>query len=176
MTGYGKLGEIPYDFIRKRLSVAERRRQDFMITKGALSNVLSVCEAEESGEGRHRGDPASAAIDRFKELSDKGFRVSASPIGMSAAFVRSAGMMRGDDLSGIPGFSDPPRPGSQRPSRTLKSLGVSLKVITGDNHLVAATWPADGAGGRRYVTGADMRQLSDGALPACHPTRTCSRR
>ena len=45
LSGYTKFDEVPYDFIRKRLSVvvAHGRNQHLMITKGAFANVLAVC-------------------------------------------------------------------------------------------------------------------------------------
>ena len=52
ISNYSKLDEIPYDFIRKRLSIAvsitentsqNKRNQSMIITKGALQNILDIC-------------------------------------------------------------------------------------------------------------------------------------
>ena len=52
LTGYEKINEIPYDFIRKRLSVAVKNdQQRFIVTKGAFSNVLEVCNYIENENG-----------------------------------------------------------------------------------------------------------------------------
>jgi Mg2+-importing ATPase len=166
---YRKLGEIPYDFIRKRLTVlvAEGSRH-FLTTKGALSNVLSVCDSAETGEGRiEEIAVVRQAIDeRFKELSAKGFRT----LGVAYRDVGERSSITRDDEStmtflGILVLFDPPKAGIQTAIETLKLLGVSLKIITGDNHLVAAHLADQiGAGASQVLTGAEIRQLSDGAL------------
>ncbi len=52
ISGYGKLDEVPYDFIRKRLTVlVAKDGLSVMITKGALENVLEVCSSVEISGG-----------------------------------------------------------------------------------------------------------------------------
>ncbi len=60
-----KVDEIPYDFVRKRLSVvtANPQGERTLITKGALDNVLSICTSVQSGDGAHPLDAASAGGD-----------------------------------------------------------------------------------------------------------------
>src|SRR5512146_28798 len=48
LSGYRKQDEIPYDFLRKRLSILIAHDDThLMVTKGALANVLAVCSAAE---------------------------------------------------------------------------------------------------------------------------------
>ncbi len=62
-------------------------------------------------------------------------------------------------------FSDPPKPGIETTIRRLRELGVSLKVITGDNALIAATVARKiGLGEARVLSGRELGQMSDGAL------------
>ena len=64
-------------------------------------------------------------------------------------------------------FSDPPKPGIETTIRRLRELGVSLKVITGDNALVAANVARQiGLGEARVLSGRELGQMSDGALLA----------
>jgi Mg2+-importing ATPase len=64
-------------------------------------------------------------------------------------------------------FADPPKPGIQATIGRLRDLGVGLKIITGDNALVAATVArAVGLGGAQVLPGHELRQMSDGALLA----------
>lgn len=166
---YQKLDEIPYDFIRKRLTVlvADGRRH-LMITKGALSNVLSACNVAETGGGRIEDIAAvrTTIDERYKELSAKGFRT----LGVAYRDIEGRASITRDDESamtflGILVLFDPPKAGIQAAIETLKSLGVSLKIITGDNHLVAAHLAGQvGAGELQVLTGGEIRQLSDGAL------------
>ncbi len=52
LSGYRKLDESPYDFVRKRLSVlVAGRDQTLLVTKGALDNVLAVCDSAEMADG-----------------------------------------------------------------------------------------------------------------------------
>ena len=74
-----KVDEIPYDFVRKRLSVvaANARGEHTLITKGALNSILSVCSGLQRGDGAHTLDATTrAGIERrYSEWSEKGFRV-----------------------------------------------------------------------------------------------------
>jgi len=62
-------------------------------------------------------------------------------------------------------FSDPPKPGIGATIGRLGELGVRLKIITGDNALVAATVAREiGLPGAEVITGTDLQRMSDGAL------------
>ena len=111
-----KIDEVPYDFLRKRLSVVVEENDDdwarhTMITKGALRNVLEVC-------------------------------------------------------TGFLAFEDPPKAGVEQAIGELRDLGVRLKVITGDNRLVARRLGRTlGLDDPRVLTGEDLRRTSAEALP-----------
>ena len=60
---------------------------------------------------------------------------------------------------------DPPKPDIVQTIGRLRDLGVSLKIITGDNHLVAANVSQQiGLSNTKIITGSDLRQMSDGVL------------
>src|SRR2546425_1691218 len=169
LSGYRKADEIPYDFLRKRLSIlVAHGDMHLMVTKGALANVLAVCSASET-EGEIIVDIA-AVRDRirqhFEELSGKGFRT----LGVAYKNMGSASLINKDHEAGMTflGFLvlfDPPKPNIIETIASLKTLGVSLKIITGDNHLVAANVSQQmGLSNTKIFTGLDLRQLSDGAL------------
>src|SRR5437870_299274 len=142
LSGYRKADEIPYDFLRRRLSIlVAHGDMHLMVTKGALANVLAVCSASET-EGEIIVDIA-AVRDRirqhFEELSGKGFRT----LGVAYKNMGSASLINKDHEAGMTflGFLvlfDPPKPNIVETIASLKTLGVSLRIITGDNHLVAA--------------------------------------
>ena len=77
LAGYQKHDEIPYDFIRKRLTISVKHKESYlMVTKGALSNILEVCSSVETTEDSIV-DIASMKnqIQRyFEEFSNQGFR------------------------------------------------------------------------------------------------------
>ena len=169
LSGYRKSDEIPYDFLRKRLSVLVAHDDThLMVTKGALQNVLAVCAAAETGAGTLVD--IAVVWDRiqqhFEEFSSKGFRT----LGVAYKKMGSASLMSKDDEAGMTflGFLvlfDPPKPNIIETIASLKDLGVALKIITGDNHLVAANVSQQvGLSNTKILTGPDLRQLSDGAL------------
>lgn len=166
--GVKKLDEIPYDFVRKRLSVRiVDQGQTLMITKGALANVLEVCSKVESGEGNvddlelH----ADSIQKQFHEMSNEGLRV----LGLAIRSAGEAHLSKVDERKmtflGFLVFSDPPKPDAQKTLEQLKELGVALKIITGDNRAVAATISRRvGIESPVIVTGMDLRTLSDEAV------------
>lgn len=169
LSGYRKEDEIPYDFLRKRLSILiSQADQYLLVTKGALPNVLAVCSAAET-EGGISVDIATVR-DRIQqhleEFSHKGFRT----LGVAYKNMGSGSRISKDDEAGMTflGFLvlfDPPKPHIIETIASLKNLGVSLKVITGDNQLVAANISQQmGLSNTTILTGPDLHQLSDAAL------------
>jgi Mg2+-importing ATPase len=142
ISGYQKLDEIPYDFLRKRLSILTiHDNTNLMVTKGALKNILDVCTNIEKGDGTIIGiDTEHDNIQKhFEEFSNKGFRT----LGVAYKMLGSESRIGKDQEAGMTfsGFLilfDPPKPNIIDTITNLRNLGVALKVITGDNHLVAA--------------------------------------
>jgi Mg2+-importing ATPase len=169
LSGYRKADEIPYDFLRKRLSILVAHDDThLMVTKGALANVLAVCSTAEIKGGRIVDIAAvrERIQQHFEELSSKGFRI----LGVAYKNMGSASLINKDHETGMTfsGFLvlfDPPKANIIETIASLKALGVSLKIITGDNHLVAANVSQQmGLSNTKIITGPDLRQLSDGAL------------
>ena len=169
VSGYQKKDEIPYDFLRKRLSIlVAHENGHLMITKGALPNVLAVCSSAETKGGQIL--EIAAAQERvqqhFEEFSNKGFRtlgVAYRTMGAESSISKDA--EAGMTFLGFLVLFDPPKPNIIETIASLKSLGVSLKIITGDNRLVAANVSQQmGLTKTEIITGPELRQLSDGAL------------
>jgi Mg2+-importing ATPase len=169
VSGYAKQDEIPYDFLRKRLSIlVSQGDSHLMVTKGSMKNVLDVCSSAETKEGTIVD--IAAMQDRvqkhFEEFSNKGFRT----LGIAYRNIGSESRIGKDHEAGMTflGFLvlfDPPKPKLMETITSLKNLGVSLKVITGDNRLVAATVSQQiGLINTKILTGTDLNQLSDSAL------------
>jgi Mg2+-importing ATPase len=169
LSGYQKQDEIPYDFIRKRLSIlVAHAGANLMLTKGALPNVLEACSSVETGEGS-TADIAGVreSIQRhFEELSSKGMRalgVAYKAIGIKSRIV--AGDETGMVFLGFLVLFNPAKPDIAGTIARLKQLGVTLKVITGDNRLVAANISAQiGLPDRKILTGSELRRMTDAAL------------
>ncbi len=169
LTEYQKKDEIPYDFLRKRLSIAVAHGDShFMVTKGALTNILEVCTSAETKEGAivNITSIQDQIQKHFIEFSDQGFRT----IGIAYKNIPSESPInKGDEKDmtfiGFLTLFDPPKSNIVDTIASLKKLGVSLKVITGDNHLVAASLSKKmGLSETKIITGSELHQLSDGAL------------
>jgi Mg2+-importing ATPase len=138
---YSKEGEIPYDFIRKRLSIVVSRNNSLlMVTKGALQNVVSACSnAGCIGEILEMSKVAEAIQNKYEELGKKGFRV----LGVSYKVINpSCRSIRKHDevnmtFAGFLVLFDAVKSDAIESINSLKKLGVS-KLITGDNKHVAA--------------------------------------
>jgi Mg2+-importing ATPase len=165
-AGWSRLGEIPYDFTRKRLTVvAERGDERVLVTKGALEQVLDVCTASRSGDEVAPLDrPAVAAL--FERLSAEGYRVLGLATGPAPAEVTRAAEA-GLCLEGVLAFKDPPKPDAAAELAALEDAGVRVKVLTGDNRLAAAALAGQvGLADVQVVTGADLERLGDADLVA----------
>jgi len=169
VTHCRKLDEVPYDFIRKRLSVlVAMDNHHVLITKGAVDNVLAVCSAVETAQGTVVAlDSLRVSIqDRFQKLSSDGFRT----LGVAYRTMDSVETIAKADETemvflGFLVLQDPPKADITQTVQQLQSLGVGLKMITGDNRLVAANVARQvGLSADRILTGGEIRQMSDEAL------------
>jgi len=172
--GMDKLAEIPYDFQRKRLSVVVDADpgtdiKPLLITKGALDNVLAVCTAIQSGGTAVPLDQEHLAgiQQRFTAWSAQGYRVLGIAVRQVARQKEYSADQdeRGLTFSGFLIFFDPPKPGVEQALASLEKLGVQIKIITGDNRLVArhlaesVGLPVEG-----IITASQIRQMHDEAL------------
>ena len=142
---YEKLFEIPYSFEFKLLSVMVKTDRDFsgrniMVTKGALTNVLDVCKTYESSDKTGGGieEVKSRILDLFDKYSSQGYRV----LGLAYKFIEDGTdiqKQKAEDMvfAGLLLFIDPLKGDIKDVVAEMNRLGVSLKMITGDNHLIA---------------------------------------
>ena len=169
LSGIKKLDELPYDFSRKRLSVAVSQNDErLLITKGAVENTLAVCTSVEQSEGKVSpiGTFRPAILKQFEAYSRQGFRC----LGVAYRRISSDGhvdLLDERDMTylGLLLLADPPKQGVVDSLRRINDLGIELKLITGDNRHVAARIAGEvGLEAESMITGADLRHLSDAAL------------
>jgi P-type Mg2+ transporter len=135
---YTKLDEIPYDFVRKRLTVVVEKNgvPAFMITKGALENILAACAKIQVGSDEKALDSGQQAgiQARYEAWSAQGYRVlglAVKPVpGQVHPFPKTG--ETGMTFAGFLLFLDPPKEGVKDTILALEKLGVRLKVITGE--------------------------------------------
>lgn len=166
LTHVEKLAEVPYDFVRKRLSVVVCDRSGIrLVTKGAFEHVLAACTRAAGGA------PIDAALraamqERFCAWSREGIRVlavAARTLDEQPSYGRDD--ERDLEFLGFLTFLDSPKQGAARAIRDLGRLGVSVKLITGDAELVARSVATKvGMRSDRVLTGKDLDELHDEAL------------
>ncbi|AWB91900.1 magnesium-translocating P-type ATPase [Aeromicrobium chenweiae] len=168
------LDELPYDFQRKRLSVLTRRADGevpLLVTKGALANVMEVCTEVWTPAGPVPIASVGDEIQKtFAALSAGGFRV----LGVATRPVRGQHVELADEaqmqLVGLLTFADPVKPDAPATVASLVAAGISVRMVTGDNHLVAAhVARAVGLDAARVWTGTHVDGLDDAALAAAVP-------
>ena len=172
--GWEKIDEVPFDFERRRVSVlVENGQTRLLVVKGAPEDVLRLStqyEGEGTADLRLLDEGALKAIQsHFEDLSREGFRV----LGIAWRHVgqEQSHAVVGDEtqlvFAGFAAFLDPPKQSAREALGKLRSGGVSIKVITGDNELVTQHICGElGLPVKGVLTGADMQQMDEHALMA----------
>jgi Mg2+-importing ATPase len=137
---YSKVNEIPFDYQRRMMSVIVRKDDNLiLITKGAPESVISKCEyAEISGKSEPIDSVLKSVNSKFSEMSQQGYRVLAlayRTVDAKKAYTDTDEM----DLTFLSFlvFTDPPKEDAHLAITKLKEMGVNVKILTGDNELVA---------------------------------------
>jgi Mg2+-importing ATPase len=171
-AAYRKLGEAPYDFQRRRLSivVADARAPGGrrLVTKGAFADMLAACTRVADGDSNVPLDgPRRAALEAlFQAQGEAGFRALA----VAERLLPGDGSCSRDDerdmvFLGLLTFLDPPKPDAAAAIRDLAALGIAIKVISGDNrHVTAHVAASVGLDPGAMLTGAQVAAMSAPAL------------
>ncbi len=161
------LGEIPYDFERRRLTVLVDDDGPLLITKGAFASILSVCLNVRVGNELKPLAPLMAELqNRFQEISSQGNRV----LGIATKSEATQTKVGIDDekemvLEGLLVFHDPLKPDAKEAIEELATLGIDLYMITGDNRFAAKSIASQvGLPSDVVLVGADISALDKDAL------------
>jgi Mg2+-importing ATPase len=139
---YIKKDEIPFDFIRKRMSVVveNKRMEHVLICKGAIEEVLSLCNKYETKEGTEpfMGRMSDKVDTMIKGLNAEGFRVLALAYRIfdSSRDTYTVSDESEMTLLGFLAFLDPPKETSADAINKFHKYNVDVKVLTGDNEIV----------------------------------------
>ncbi|MFG2876945.1 magnesium-translocating P-type ATPase [Streptomyces sp. NPDC048337] len=177
---FSMVDEIPFDFARRRMSVVLNRNslvgdlgrsEHVMITKGAVEEVLDLCtHMRDRGERVELTEQLRWHVTRIAEDNNrKGLRVLAVAT-RTIATPRDTYTVADEDqltLIGFLAFLDPPKADAARALQGLADKGIAVKVVTGDNDLVAARVCADvGIDVGHVVLGSEIDALDDAGLRA----------
>jgi Mg2+-importing ATPase len=165
-SGYSKFDEVPFDFERRRMSVAvaagERR---VLICKGAVEEVFAVSKHGRTGTDTFELDESHLATLRATSaaLNADGFRVIAIACRELPAEQSTCAVADERDLTllGYVAFLDPPKDSAREAIAQLRAHGVAVKILTGDNEIVTRKICRDvGLPVERIVLGADLEGLT----------------
>jgi P-type Mg2+ transporter len=161
-AGWRKVDEIPYDFVRRRLTIVVSAdgdaAQHLLITKGAVAPLLALCRLDAAQR--------QALDDDARAQGERGVRVLALatrrvPAQAHYTLADEAAL----DFAGFLRFSDPAKPDAAQALRTLAHRGVRVKMITGDNRHVAAHLAHEvGLDAKALLTGEQIGALRDESL------------
>ncbi len=166
---YVRVDEIPYDFIRKRLSLLiDDGQQHKLITKGAVNQILEVCTKviDENGNIIPIENARGMTQQLYTTLSEKGYRT----LGIAYKDCGDATVLSKTDeqdmiFAGFVSLYDPPKAGIIDTINEFQQYGVRLKIITGDNALIAKSMSQQiGMDHAVILTGGKMREMSDTAF------------
>ncbi len=170
---YLKCDEVPFDFERRRLSIVVKEEHDndsagLLIVKGAPEGILELSTAYESAGQTLLLDTnlKSRCRQTFDDLSSKGFRLLA----VAYREVDPRGRFSAADehslvLAGYLAFADPPSPDAATSVVAMKRDGVDVKILTGDNELVARhVCEQVGIHDPGVMLGEELESTSDTAL------------
>ncbi|WHM40128.1 magnesium-translocating P-type ATPase [Streptomyces sp. BPTC-684] len=181
---FSMVDEIPFDFARRRMSVVlsrntfldpdsligeNARPEHVMVTKGAVEEVLALCtHMRNHGEQVELTDALRARVTRTAEENNRrGLRVLAVATRTISEPRAAYGVAdeSGLTLIGYLAFLDPPKADAAAALRGLADKGIAVKVVTGDNELVAARVCAEvGLDVGEVVPGSSIDLLDDAQL------------
>ncbi|WP_306349772.1 magnesium-translocating P-type ATPase [Flavobacterium sp. '19STA2R22 D10 B1'] len=175
---YRKVDEIPFDFQRRRMSVIleQKNGKQLLICKGAVEEMLDLCS-----HAFYPGDNAQIHIEKdvivpmdeamratvlntSRKLNEDGLRVLL--VAIKEYDNRSANYSVADEskmvLTGFIGFLDPAKPSAKPAIEGLQKLGITVKVLTGDNDIVTKKICRDvGIPFEHVLLGNDIERMGD---------------
>ena len=172
---YQKIDEIPFDFVRRRMSVVVKDEAGLntLICKGAVEEMLGLCSRVEVNGGAINVLPAYDTQRRqlTDDLNSQGFRVIALAYKqMPGAPDEPVYSVKDESdliLLGFLAFLDPPKDTAAEALKRLHNLNVHVKILTGDNEIVTAYICKEvGMPVEHLLLGSQIESMSEGELAA----------
>ncbi|CAN1211072.1 magnesium-translocating P-type ATPase [Tumidithrix helvetica PCC 7403] len=176
---YQKFDEIPFDFVRRRMSVVieEMGKQHVLICKGAVEEILKVCtQLKVNDEVVAMDESARKKVaDLQQALNADGLRVIAVAYKVMPKDQSHYAIADESDLVllGNIAFLDPPKDSAAEAIKALKRSGVDVKILTGDNEVITRKISKDvGLPVHHVLLGSEIESLSDDRLAEVAATTT----
>ncbi len=148
------VSEIPYDFKRRRLSILTSTGQ--LITKGAVSEVLEVCDISADELSK-----ANALFERFSNEGNRVLAIATKQISNLSLAIEEKEL----EFAGFLVFKDPPKADAKSAIAEFRSLGINIYIITGDNpHVALSLANSVGVESVGTLTGDDLNNLTESQI------------
>ncbi|MGZ3768146.1 MAG: magnesium-translocating P-type ATPase [Bdellovibrio sp.] len=168
---FKKVDEVPYDFSRKRLTIAVNEKnsaQDLLVTKGALSHVVDICTKvqQEGKEIELTSSLRRSILQKIENWGKEGIRV----LGLATKQTPAGNYYSKKDeidftFRGFLLFQDEIHKDAKGALDQLQKLSVQLKIMTGDNRYVSLNVAQKvGLEIKGMLTGEEINQMSNEAL------------
>ena len=172
VNDYTKIDEIPFDYTRKRMSVVVKSNKNNgyrMFTKGALEEILKVCTKVKYNGHVNELTPEMVEIveQKAKEYAVQGMQVIAIA---SKREYRGVNVFNVSDEAnmtfiGFVAFLDPAKKDVKSTLKKLKNIGITTKILTGDNPYAANNiCNLVGLENKETLLGTDIDKMSDEEL------------
>jgi len=168
-----KVDEIPFDFIRKIMSIvvdieSDKHKGLIIISKGAPEELLKRCTRYElNGKICKLDKHTIKTVEKeYEKLSNEGFRVIA--VAYKSLKDKKGYTIKDEHqlvLKGYLAFLDPPKQSSKQTIHELNELGIEVKILTGDNELVTKKICTElNLNIKGYITGKEIDKLNNEEL------------
>ncbi|WP_038831154.1 magnesium-translocating P-type ATPase [Yersinia pseudotuberculosis] len=173
LRNINKVDELPFDFIRRRLSIVvkDAQQQQHLICKGAVEEMLSICTHVREGDDIFPLDAARRATLQAlaTQYNEDGFRVLLLATRELGAQVSPVPLNIDDErdlvVQGLLTFLDPPKESAAAAIAALRENGVAVKVLTGDNPIITAKICRDvGLEPGEPLNGRDIEAMDEATL------------
>ena len=172
---YRKIDEIPFDFLRRRMSVVVRNGdgKNLLVCKGAIEEILPLCVSANDGAAvpgstvEFTGEKRREVRRVTRKLNQEGLRALAVAYKWLPAEDRTYNVADEKELvlAGYIAFLDPPKESAGQAIAALRDYGVAIKIITGDNEVVTRKICKEvGLAIENSMLGKDVEALSDADL------------
>ena len=167
---YEKVDEIPFDYVRKRMSVVVKNEEGYrMITKGAIEEILKCCK-----DVKYKDQIMPLTDELIKQIEVNANNLS--NIGMQVIALASKREYQGANIFnsqdekdmtfvGYVAFLDPPKKEVKKTLNDLRKIGVHTKILTGDNSYATKNiCSIVGLKSENIITGVELDKLNDEEL------------
>ena len=171
VNNFKKVDEIPFDFDRRRMSVivSDENRKHIFICKGAVEEVFNVC-TNVLIDGKILPLKDFSNLDKLtleKELNQEGFRVVA--VAYKDVEMEKNIFSKEDEkdltLVGFLAFFDPPKQSAIETIQDLKELGITVRILTGDNEIVTKKICQEvNIDASKILSGKDVEKMTEDEL------------